>query len=84
MCEETFEFDDSKESNLFNDLLIVKYWNQRLNEKFPVIFNHLLQGGYFNMPSARMSQEGEASLLYWNTTPFLIKMKQSKNIQKEG
>lgn len=69
--EECFEFDGSSESNLFNDLLIVNYWNQRLNEKFPVTFNHLLQGGYFSMPSARMGQEGEVGAGYGYVPPYI-------------
>ncbi len=39
--------------------MIVDYWNRKLNERLPVTYNHLLYGGYFNMPSARMGQEGE-------------------------
>lgn len=49
----------TKEGDLFNDLLIVDYWNREINDRMPVYFNHLLQGGYFNMPSARMGCEGE-------------------------
>jgi hypothetical protein len=56
--------------NLFRDLLIVDYWNQRLNERLPVTFNHLLQGGYFNMPSARMGNEGELGFGYASVPPY--------------
>lgn len=59
------------ESNLMRDLLIVNYWNQRLNEKFPVTYNHLLQGGYFSMPSARMGQEGEIGAGYGYVPPYI-------------
>lgn len=62
----------SQESNLMQDLLIVNYWNQRLNEKFPVTYNHLLQGGYFSMPSARMGQEGEAGVGYGYVHPYIL------------
>lgn len=55
---------------LLNDLLIVDYWNKRLNEKLPVTYNHLLQGGYFNMPSARMGQEGELGAGYSSVPPY--------------
>lgn len=71
LCEEPLEFSDSAESSLIQDLLIVNYWNQRLNERFPVTFNHLLQGGYFSMPSARMGQEGEVGAGYGYTPPYI-------------
>lgn len=47
------------EENLINDLMVVDYWNRRLDDRFPVWYNNLLQGGYFAMPSARMGEEGE-------------------------
>lgn len=49
------------QDQLFSDMLIVEYWNKKLNERLPITFNHLLQGGYFNMPSARMGHEGEVA-----------------------
>lgn len=60
-----------RQSNLLQDLLIVNYWNQRLNERFPVTYNHLLQGGYFSMPSARMGQEGEIGVGYGYIPPYI-------------
>lgn len=57
--------------NLMQDLLIVNYWNQKLNERFPVTYNHLLQGGYFSMPSARMGQEGEIGVGYGYVHPYI-------------
>jgi hypothetical protein len=70
--EELFCFDEKEdnESNLFQDLMIVDYWNQRLNERFPVMYNHLLQGGYFSMPSARMGHEGEIAIGYGQVHPY--------------
>lgn len=38
--------------------MIVDYWNQRQGHRLPVTYNHLFYGGYFNMPSSRMSREG--------------------------
>lgn len=61
-------FADS--SNLLDDMLIVDYWNKRLNDRLPVTFNHLLQGGYFNMPSARMGCEGEIGAGYSSVPPY--------------
>lgn len=57
-------------NRLFSDLEIVEYWNCKLNEKMPVTYNHLLQGGYINMPSSRMGCEGELSLGYSNVPPY--------------
>lgn len=44
--------------NLLQDLEIVEYWEKRGKESPPLFYNHLLQSGYFNMPSARMGEEG--------------------------
>lgn len=52
----------SEQERLMNDLTVVEYWNQRLNDRLPVHYNHFLQGGYIIMPSARMGDEGEISL----------------------
>lgn len=62
---------DEKAPNLLEDLLIVNYWDNRLNEKFPVVYDHLLQGGYFAMPSARMGQEGEIAFGYGYVHPYI-------------
>lgn len=70
-------------SNLLDDLLIVEYWNCKQAETMPVHYNHLMYGGYINMPSARMSTEGVLGAgfsyvppyhnysLYCQLTPFL-------------
>jgi len=57
-------------SNLMQDLLTVNYWDKRLNEKFPIVYDHLLQGGYFSMPSARMAAEGEIGIGYAWVPPY--------------
>ena len=36
----------------------------------PVTYNHLLQGGYFTMPSARMGEDGEIGLGYSYVPPY--------------
>ncbi|WP_059062295.1 YjbH domain-containing protein [Candidatus Protochlamydia naegleriophila] len=64
-----FACDDSQ-SNLMEDLLVVDYWNKRHNERLPVTFNNLLQGGYFSMPSARMGAEGEVGAGYSWVPPY--------------
>lgn len=53
-----------------NDLLVVDYWNRVLNDRMPVTYNHLLQGGYFAMPSARMGDEGEIGFGYSHVPPY--------------
>lgn len=68
-AEEDFQ-GDCTESNLMQDLLLVNYWDKRLNDKFPVYYDHLLQGGYFSMPSARMGHEGEVSVGYAWVPPY--------------
>lgn len=62
--------DSDTNSNLFRDLLIVDYWNQRIHERMPVTYNHALLGGYFNMPSARMGPEGEIGGGYASVPPY--------------
>ncbi len=59
------------ESDLFKDLMIVDYWNKRLNDRLPVFYDHSLQGGYINMPSARMSTSGEIGLGYAYAPPYI-------------
>lgn len=61
--------DDTQE-RLMQDLLTVDYWNRRINERVPVTYNHLLQGGYFAMPSARMGDEGEIGIGYAYVPPY--------------
>lgn len=59
-------------SDLMNDLIIAEYWNAKLRDKMPVYYNHLLYGGYFNMPSARMGEEGEIGLGYSTVPPYRL------------
>ncbi|KIC74382.1 hypothetical protein DB44_AL00760 [Candidatus Protochlamydia amoebophila] len=61
---------DDPQANLMEDLEVVEYWNRRQNERLPVTYNHLLQGGYFAMPSARMGQEGEIGTGYAWVPPY--------------
>jgi hypothetical protein len=57
-------------ADLMEDLIVVDYWNRRMNERFPVSYNHLLYGGYFNMPSARMSCEGILGVGFSYVPPY--------------
>jgi len=61
----------AEQSTLMNDLLLVEYWNKRVNERMPVTYNHFLQGGYLIMPSARMGKEGEIGIGYSSIPPYL-------------
>src|SRR5258708_3319668 len=58
------------ESSLMHDLVVVDYVNSYLDYRLPVIYNNFLQGGYFNMPSARMGPEGEIGLGYSSVPPY--------------
>lgn len=60
------------ESDLMNDLLIVDQINCRLNDRVPTYYNHLLQGGYFNMPSALMGDPGELGAGYTYLPPYRL------------
>lgn len=64
--------DECLEEGLFRDLMIVDYWNKRLNDKMPVFYNNLLYGGYFNMPSARMGEDGEIGFGFTYVPPYHI------------
>ncbi len=55
---------------LMDDLQVVEYWDCRICQKFPTFYNHLLQGGYVNMPSSRMGADGELSLGYSWVPPY--------------
>lgn len=63
---------DDEKNRLLEDLLIVNYWDQVQNERLPVTFNNLLHTGYINMPSARMSAEGEFGFGYTDVDPYRI------------
>ncbi len=62
----------SEQENLMNDLLIVDYWNKKINDRLPVTYNNLLQGGYFAMPSARMGADGEIGGGYAYVPPYRL------------
>lgn len=63
---------EDDQMQMFKDLMIVDYWNKRLNERMPVTYNHFLQGGYLIMPSARMGCEGEVGVGYSSVPPYRI------------
>lgn len=62
----------AEEPDLFRDLMIVNTINAELCDHFPASFNHQLEGGYFNMPSSRMGEEGEIGISYASVPPYGI------------
>lgn len=54
------------------DLEVASYWDKVMNERVPTYYNHLLYGGYFNMPSARMGKEGEIGFGYASVHPYRL------------
>lgn len=61
---------ESSQANLMQDLLVVDYVNRRLNDRLPVVYNNIFQGGYFAMPSARMGAVGELGIGYSYVPPY--------------
>jgi len=62
----------SGKEDLMRDLITVEEIDQRLNERYPVLYNHLLQGGYISMPSSRMGNAGEIGLGYASVPPYRL------------
>ncbi|MCB1118347.1 MAG: YjbH domain-containing protein [Chlamydiia bacterium] len=58
--------------NLVDDLMIVDWVDRRVNDPFPVQYNLLFQGGYINMPSARMECEGRIGIGYSSIPPYRL------------
>ncbi|PIS01890.1 MAG: YjbH domain-containing protein, partial [Chlamydiae bacterium CG10_big_fil_rev_8_21_14_0_10_42_34] len=51
-------YEDSPATQLFRDLEVVELINKQIHDRLPLIINYQLQGGYFNMPSARTFDAG--------------------------
>lgn len=62
--------DEPSPCQLFEELLTVDFINRKERERLPVLYNNLLQGGYFAMPSTRMGEEGEVGLGYAQVPPY--------------
>ncbi len=56
--------------DLEKDLQVVEWVNCHLNNRMPVYFNHLLYGGYWNMPSSRMGKEGDIGIGWSHVPPY--------------
>lgn len=59
-------------ADLMQDLLVVECIDRKMQERFPVNYNHLLYGGYINMPSARMACEGNLGTGFAYVPPYHI------------
>lgn len=71
-CLEDLFDERNEECALFYDLAIAQYWDEKLNERLPVCYNHLLQTGYFVTPSARMKDGGEIGTGFAYAPPYSI------------
>ncbi len=71
--ESPLPLDSRSEVNeLFKHLSIVKAVDKQLKDRLPFIYNYSLIGGYFTMPSARMSNTGTLALGASKATPYDI------------
>lgn len=62
--------EEDESQNLFNDLMVVEYINWKHAQRMPVTYDFYQQGGYFNMPSARMGEAGEVGFGYSHVHPY--------------
>lgn len=60
------------QTQLMRDLMTVEEVNRRLDERMPVYYNNLLYGGYINMPSALMGDEGELGIGFTYVPPYRL------------
>lgn len=58
--------------DLFYDLEVVEQIDKNKQKKLPVLFNTLMQGGYYTMPSARMAKGGTIGLQWSSVPPYYI------------
>lgn len=68
-CPENKDLDELE--CLWSQLETLRAWQAQENNAVPTTYNHLLQGGYFSMPSARMGKEGEFGLGYGYLYPYV-------------
>ncbi len=68
-AKEWASYEDCANS-LMKDLMIVGFWDCYLAQRYPVTYNHLLYGGYLNMPSARMGCQGEVGFGFAHVPPY--------------
>lgn len=62
----------SSPERLFEDLEQVKRIDKEIKDELPFIFNYIMQGGYFTMPSARMPKAGCLGFGFAYLPPYRI------------
>jgi hypothetical protein len=67
-----FCFDDSPTDQLFRDLETVRIIDKEIHDRLPLVINYNLQGGYFNMPSARTFDAGMFGFGFAYVPPYHI------------
>lgn len=65
-------FDDLPDHRLMRNLMIAENVDRSICDRMPVYYNHLLLGGYFNMPSARVGCDGDISFGYTYVPPYRL------------
>jgi len=70
-AEEDFHFEDGC-SSLFRDLEVVSEVDKQIHDQLPLVFNYLMQGGYFTMPSARMAKSGLLGFGFSYLPPYRV------------
>ena len=66
-----YEIPDESRS-LFNDLEMVEKINHQIHDHLPVYYNANAMVGYFNMPSARMNQQGTVAFGGGYVAPYNV------------
>lgn len=62
--------DDCCGNALLRDLIICECIDKKLSLRFPIFYNNLFQGGYINMPSAQMGEDGELGVGWAYVPPY--------------
>jgi Exopolysaccharide biosynthesis protein YbjH len=60
----------SESYSLFSELAIVEEVNRKINDRLPFIYNYVMLGGYFNMPSSRMNPAGTIAFGGGTISPY--------------
>lgn len=59
-------------ADLAEDLSLVECLDEKIYDRLPVLYNHQLQGGYIQMPSALMGEAGELGIGYASAPPYRL------------
>lgn len=58
--------------DLFTDLELVREIDREINDELPFYYSHHMMGGYFNMPSSRMSKAGNVGIGAGRMIPYTL------------